>query len=138
MDLIYKIAKKNEIMIVEDACHALGTKFDKNKMVGCCSYSDFSTFSFHPVKTIAMGEGGVITTNNKKNYERLTALRNHGMSSQLSDITNPLAYDPNGIKNPWFYEMHEVGFNYRSSDINCALGLSQLKKLILSYQEEKN
>ena len=64
-----------------------------------------------------------------RKIERLTALRNHGMSSQLSDITNPLAYDPNGIKNPWFYEMHEVGFNYRSSDINCALGLSQLKKV---------
>jgi UDP-4-amino-4,6-dideoxy-N-acetyl-beta-L-altrosamine transaminase len=106
-------------VLVEDAPHALGTtvKFGNSAgTIGDCAYSAMATFSFHPVKTIATGEGGMVTTNDPRLAERLRRLRSHGMIR------------PEG-GDPWWYEMPEVGFNYRLPDILCALGLSQLGKL---------
>ena len=103
------------IKILEDCAHSIGAKIDEIK-AGSSTNSDCSIFSFHPVKHITTGEGGAITTNSKELYEKLLLLRGHGMS-QRSDVA------------PWYYEMIELGFNYRLTDISCALGLSQLKKL---------
>jgi UDP-4-amino-4,6-dideoxy-L-N-acetyl-beta-L-altrosamine transaminase len=103
------------IKILEDCAHSIGATFEKIK-AGSCTNSDISIFSFHPVKHITTGEGGAITTNSKEIYEKLLLLRGHGMS-------------PNHNIAPWHYDMVELGFNYRLSDISCALGLSQLKKL---------
>ncbi len=116
---IYKIAKSNGLVIIEDASHALGARYRGNK-VGSCKHSDMSVFSFHPVKHITTGEGGCITTNSKKYYEKLKALRSHGV------------YRTDHIQRkqgPWYYEMKELGFNYRITDFQCALGMSQLKKI---------
>ena len=103
------------IKILEDNAHSIGATFNNIK-AGNCANSDMSIFSFHPVKHITTGEGGVITTNSKEFYEKLLTLRNHGMI-KTSDMK------------PWEYEMKELGFNYRISDIQCSLGISQLKKL---------
>ncbi len=119
MPIIAEIAGERQIAVVEDACHALGSTYpteNENVSVGSCSHSDMAAFSFHPVKTIAMGEGGAVTTNDKGLAGRIERLRNHGM------VRNPDRMEP------WAYEMAEMGFNYRASDIHCALGLSQLGK----------
>lgn len=108
MKAIHAICKDQNIKIIEDACHALG-----GAGVGACEYSDMATFSFHPVKTIAMGEGGAITTNNPDYHAKMQTLRSHGMIR----------------KDHWKYDMEELGYNYRACDIQCALGVSQLKKL---------
>jgi len=120
MQSIFEIAKNNNLFIVEDAAHAIGSKY-KNTKVGSCQYSDLTIFSFHPVKTITTGEGGAITTNNEQLYKKLLMLRSHGMTK------DPL----NLIKNDgaWYYEMQELGFNYRLTDLQAALGISQLKRL---------
>ena len=112
MEKIKKIAKKHKLAVVEDACHALGAKY-RNKKIGSCQYSDMAIFSFHPVKSITTGEGGAILTNNKKYYEKLLSLRSHGIHK-----------DEKG-KNV----MTELGYNYRMTDIQASLGVSQLKKL---------
>ncbi|MFA6741272.1 MAG: UDP-4-amino-4,6-dideoxy-N-acetyl-beta-L-altrosamine transaminase [Arcobacteraceae bacterium] len=104
-----------KIKILEDCAHSIGAKIDGIK-AGSCANSDCSIFSFHPVKHITTGEGGAITTNSKELYEKLLLLRAHGMTPR-ADIA------------PWQYDMIELGFNYRLTDISCALGLSQLKKL---------
>jgi len=124
MDSLKNIADKNNLWIIEDACHSLGGKWvdesGKIQKVGNCSHSDMSIFSFHPVKQITTGEGGAITTNNKDIYKKLLALRTHGMTK-----------DPNLINENhggWYYEMHELGFNYRMTDLQAALGIEQLKK----------
>jgi len=117
---IKQVAKKQNVFIVEDACHAIGGEY-YNKMIGSCQYSDMTVFSFHPVKNLTTGEGGAITTNNKLFYERLLQLRNHGINRRRNSLSK--------YPGPWYYEMQRLGFNYRISDIHCALGLSQLKKL---------
>lgn len=119
MEEIYDLAKKNGLYVIEDACHAIGSTYKNGSMVGSCQYSDMTVFSFHPVKTITTGEGGAITTNDKKIYERLLLLRSHGITKQNMS-QNP---------GPWYYEMQELGFNFRLSDIQAALGITQLKKL---------
>jgi UDP-4-amino-4,6-dideoxy-N-acetyl-beta-L-altrosamine transaminase len=106
---------KYNIKILEDCAHSIGASFDGVK-AGSCVNSDISTFSFHPVKGFTTGEGGAITTNSKEIYEKLLVLRNHGMKAN-SEIA------------PWHYDMNELGFNYRLTDIACALGISQLKRL---------
>jgi dTDP-4-amino-4,6-dideoxygalactose transaminase len=114
-----KVAAEAGAVLVEDAPHALGAtaRFgDVVETIGDVRHSAMATFSFHPVKTIATGEGGMVTTNNPALAERLRRLRSHGMVR------------PEGA-DPWWYEMPEPGFNYRLPDILCALGLSQLKKL---------
>jgi UDP-4-amino-4,6-dideoxy-L-N-acetyl-beta-L-altrosamine transaminase len=104
-----------KIKILEDCAHSIGATFEGIK-AGSCVNSDISIFSFHPVKHITTGEGGAITTNSKELYEKLLLLRGHGMTPRV-DVA------------PWQYDMIELGFNYRLTDISCTLGLSQLKKL---------
>lgn len=116
MERIHKIAKKHNLFIIEDAAHAIGSDY-KDTKVGSCKYADMTVFSFHPVKTITTGEGGAVTTNNKELYEKLLALRSHGM------------YKDEEMSKNWEYEMRELGFNYRLTDIQAALGVSQIKKL---------
>ncbi|MCP5105094.1 MAG: UDP-4-amino-4,6-dideoxy-N-acetyl-beta-L-altrosamine transaminase [bacterium] len=125
MEIISSIAKEKNIHLVEDASHAVGSKYRNGKMVGSCCYSDMTIFSFHPVKTIATGEGGAITTNDKNLYEKLLLLRNHGITKDAAKfkIDGPHAHGP------WYYEMQELGFNYRITDLQAALGSSQLKKI---------
>jgi dTDP-4-amino-4,6-dideoxygalactose transaminase len=114
----YNIKKQFNCYLIEDACHALGAKylFNKNLLsIGSCKHSDISTFSLHPVKTITSGEGGLITTNNKFFYNRIISFRSHGIDKDKNFH--------------WKYNLSKSGFNYRLSDINSALGLSQLKKI---------
>jgi dTDP-4-amino-4,6-dideoxygalactose transaminase len=123
----YKIKKKFNCYLIEDACHALGSKylFNKNFLpIGSCKHSDISTFSLHPVKTITSGEGGLITTNNKTVYNRILSLRSHGINKDKNFH--------------WKYNLSESGFNYRLSDVNCALGLGQLKKINKFTNYRKN
>jgi len=124
MEALKEIANKNNLWIIEDACHAIGGKWidktGKTQIVGNCSHSDMTIFSFHPVKQITTGEGGTITTNNKDIYEKLLVLRTHGMTKNTD-----LFQENHG---GWYYEMHELGFNYRMTDIQAALGIEQLKK----------
>lgn len=116
MERIYEIAKANRLFVIEDAAHAIGSDY-KGTKVGSCKYSDMTIFSFHPVKTITTGEGGAITTNNEELYKKLLALRSHGM------------YKDGEMAKNWKYEMRDLGFNYRLTDIQAALGITQLKKL---------
>lgn len=114
----FNLKKRLKCFLIEDACHALGSKYYFNKKlisVGSCKHSDISTFSFHPVKTITSGEGGAVLTNNKFFYDRMITLRSHGIIKDSN-------YH-------WKYNLNEGGYNYRLSDINCALGYSQLKKI---------
>lgn len=129
MKSIKSIADKAGAVIIEDAAHALGASYPDGRRVGCCAYSLMTVFSFHPVKSIAAGEGGMITTNDEGLYRRLIRLRSHGIN-KLDDpsLSKDQAYT-NGFKNPWYYEMQELGFHYRLTDIQSALGLSQIKKL---------
>lgn len=129
-----KVARQRNALIVEDACHALGTQYARRdgstSQIGACCDSEFAVFSFHPVKTIAMGEGGAITTADESIARKLRRLRSHGMTRSPHEFQNrDLAFDANGHPNPWYYEMEELGLNYRITDIQCALGLSQLDKL---------
>ncbi len=128
MRRIYNLKKKFKFKIIEDSCHALGGNY-YNYKVGSCKYSDISTFSFHPVKPITTGEGGMITTNNKKIYEKLLVLRSHGIIKTQSKFKNKKNAFDKKIVNRWYYEMITLGYNYRLTDIQSALGLSQLKKL---------
>ncbi len=129
MKSLYDLKKKYNFFLIEDACHALGGTYNSYK-VGSCKYSDISTFSFHPVKPITTAEGGMVTTNNKKLYEKLIIFRNHGMHKKANKFKNKhLAINEDGEVNPWYYEMNDLGYNYRISDIQCALGINQLKKL---------
>lgn len=126
---LYNIAKKNKLFVIEDAAHSFGGKYEDGSMVGSCKYADMTVFSFHPVKTITTGEGGLVTTNSKKIYQKLLLLRNHGVQKEKKYFVNKeLAYTKNSV-NPWYYEMVDLGYNYRINDIQCALGLSQLRKL---------
>jgi len=118
LDEINKIAKKNNLIVIEDACHSLGSEY-KNKKVG--GLSDLNVLSFHPVKHITTGEGGMVLTNNEEFYDKLIRFRTHG-----------IAKDPKKLKKKegdWYYEMQSMGYNYRITDFQCALGISQFKKL---------
>jgi UDP-4-amino-4,6-dideoxy-L-N-acetyl-beta-L-altrosamine transaminase len=125
--LAYIKEKYPYIKILEDASHAIGAKY-KDEKIGDCKYSDITTFSFHPVKNITTGEGGAILTNDDEIYKKALILRNHGIVKENFE-NKDLAYDKKGNLNPWYYEMQMLGFNYRITDIQCALGISQLKKL---------
>jgi UDP-4-amino-4,6-dideoxy-N-acetyl-beta-L-altrosamine transaminase len=131
---IAAVAERHGLAVVEDAAHAIGTSYGPGNQprtpIGDCRFSRMAVFSFHPVKTIAMGEGGAITTNDSLLKERLTRFRSHGMSRDPAALQNrELAFDADGTPNPWYYEMPEPGYHYRATDMQCALGLSQLKKL---------
>ncbi len=124
IERLRKIADKYHLWIIEDSCHAPGAYFyDSNgnkQLVGNGNFSDLQIFSFHPVKHIATGEGGMITTNNKELYDRLLLFRTHGITKDAK-----MMHENHGN---WYYEMHELGYNYRLSDMQCALGISQLKR----------
>jgi UDP-4-amino-4,6-dideoxy-N-acetyl-beta-L-altrosamine transaminase len=128
---LYAFAEGKGLSVIEDACHALGTRYgNAANQVGECAHSLAACFSFHPVKAIAMGEGGAITTNSSVVAERCRRLRNHGMSKVPERFENrELAFSADHSVNPWYYEVDDISFNFRASDINCALGLSQLSKL---------
>jgi UDP-4-amino-4,6-dideoxy-N-acetyl-beta-L-altrosamine transaminase len=128
---LHAFAKERGLAVIEDACHALGTRYSNGAhRVGGCDHALAACFSFHPVKSIAMGEGGAITTNSPTVMQRVRLLRNHGMSKEPSAMVNrDLAFAADGALNPWYYEVAEPSHNFRASDINCALGLSQLRKL---------
>jgi UDP-4-amino-4,6-dideoxy-N-acetyl-beta-L-altrosamine transaminase len=128
---LHKFADERGLVVIEDACHALGTRYGNAAVsVGACKDSLMACFSFHPVKSIAMGEGGAVTTNDRALAEKLKRFRNHGMNRDMTTmVTTELAFD-RGEPNPWYYELpEEPSHNFRASDINCALGLSQLRKL---------
>ena len=111
---------KYKFNLIEDACHSLGGSYSSKKdMVGSCKYSEISVFSFHPVKNITTGEGGMITTNSKKLYQNLKLIRNHGILRKKSN---------NKIYN-WGYKIITTGFNFRITDFQAALGISQLSKV---------
>ncbi len=115
------LAKQYNFLIIEDASHAIGGSY-KNEPVGNCKYSSITVFSFHPVKIITTGEGGIATTNDYLIAEKMAKLRSHGI------VKDPVKFKTKD-KGSWFYEQQLLGFNYRMSDIQAALGLSQLKRL---------
>ncbi len=121
MEEISAIAKKHNLHIIEDAAHAIGSQYADGSYVGNCKYSDMTVFSFHPVKTITTAEGGAVTTNNEKLYQKLLMLRSHGTTKDANQLTKN--------QGPWYYEMQVLGFNYRMTDMQAALGYSQLQKL---------
>jgi len=128
------LARREGWAVIEDSCHAAGTRYDFGEgvsgAVGDGRWSDFTVFSFHPVKTVAMGEGGAITTNDAALAARMASLRNHGTVRTADGFTETAqAFAADGNAHPWYYEMQELGFNYRACDLQCALGLSQLAKL---------
>lgn len=119
---IRSVAKKHNLLMIEDAAHALGSRYRGSK-IGSCDYSDVCIFSFHPIKSITTGEGGAVLTNNKYLYQRLLMFRNHGI------IKKSLKSKDKKLNTGWFYKMQELGFNYRLTDFQSALGLSQLQKI---------
>jgi UDP-4-amino-4,6-dideoxy-N-acetyl-beta-L-altrosamine transaminase len=129
MEAYRALADEFGCWIIEDACHAPGGYFidsnNKRQMCGNGNFADLAIFSFHPVKHIATGEGGMITTNDKALYEKLLLLRTHGITKDVSKHLN----SPHEIaQGPWYYEMQELGYNYRLTDFQAALGISQLTR----------
>jgi len=118
---IRNIARKNKLIVIEDAAHALGAEY-RGKKVGSCNYSDMAILSFHAVKHITTGEGGMVLTNKRDFYEKLLMFRTHGITRDKRRMINK-------NQGQWFYEMQFLGFNYRITDLQCALGLRQLDKL---------
>jgi len=129
MQEIKGIADQAGVAIIEDAAHALGASYPNGQRVGSCAYSLMTIFSFHPVKAIAAGEGGMITTNNETIYRKLLRLRSHGINKLDDPLLLPEQTETNGVRNPWYYEMQELGFHYRITDMQSGLALSQFKKL---------
>lgn len=129
MKVLSEYTKSNGVPVIEDAAHALGASYACGSKVGSCKYSDMTVFSFHPVKSVTTGEGGVITTNNIEIYHRLLQLRSHGINQQSENFLNPLLASTNGVRNPWYYEMQRLGYHYRLTEIQAVLGISQMKKL---------
>ena len=123
-DFFY-LKKKYKIILVNDNCHAFGSKYNNNEDYAI-KYADIVTQSFHPVKQITTGEGGAIITNNKNLYSKAKLLRSHGMIRSGNKNTEP-----------WIYSMNELGYNYRLPDINCALGISQLKKIKIFIKKRR-
>ncbi len=129
MPEIRAIAKKAGAVVIEDASHALGSRLPDGSRVGSCTHSDMTVFSFHPVKAITTGEGGLVTTNDEALYRDLLRLRSHGINKGNDALHDPEHGFTDGIPNPWYYEMQELGFNYRLTEIQATLGSSQMRKL---------
>ncbi|MFT6898248.1 MAG: UDP-4-amino-4,6-dideoxy-N-acetyl-beta-L-altrosamine transaminase [Paraglaciecola sp.] len=121
MQAISAMTRKHNIILIEDAAHALGGCYN-GKPIGNCEYSDMAVFSFHPVKSITTAEGGAVITNDKKLYKRLVLFAKHGITRDPQQL---VAQD----QGDWYYEQQELGYNYRLSDLHAALGISQLRKL---------
>lgn len=121
MPAIAKIAHQNKLKVIEDAAHAIGSCYEDGSRVGNCRYSDLTIFSFHPVKTMTTGEGGAIMTNDEALYRKMLLLRSHGITKDPALLSqNP---------GPWYYEMQALGWHYRLTDIQAALGISQLARI---------
>lgn len=118
---IYKLSKEYGFYVIEDACHAIGSRYNNNN-IGSCKYSDITVFSFHPVKVMTTGEGGMATTNIINLANKMRILRTHGITRDPDLMT----HDPDG---EWYYQQIDLGFNYRMTDIAAALGISQLLRL---------
>jgi len=131
MAAIKAAADKAGARVIEDAAHALGGSYADGSKVGSNAHSDMTVFSFHPVKAVAAGEGGVVTTNDDQLYRRLLRMRSHGINKLDDPFDLPEQAFEDGVQNPWYYEMQELGYHYRITDIQCALALSQLRKLDL-------
>ncbi|MDH5325761.1 MAG: UDP-4-amino-4,6-dideoxy-N-acetyl-beta-L-altrosamine transaminase [Gammaproteobacteria bacterium] len=121
MKEIYSLSKEYGFHVIEDACHALGGKY-LDKPIGSCEFSDIAVFSFHPVKSITTGEGGMAVTNNEQLFDKMCLLRSHGITRDLNIMTE-------SSHGPWYYEQIHLGYNYRMTDIQAALGESQLNRL---------
>lgn len=121
MAVINELAKEFGFKVIEDASHAIGAKY-KGQPVGSCDYSDITVFSFHPVKIITSAEGGMAVTNSKALDKKMKRLRSHGITNQPDEMTEP-------SHGPWYYQQIGLGFNYRMTELQAALGLSQLKQL---------
>jgi UDP-4-amino-4,6-dideoxy-N-acetyl-beta-L-altrosamine transaminase len=121
MKPIHKLSKKYGFKIIEDASHAIGGRY-LDEPIGNCKYCDITVFSFHPVKIITTGEGGMALTNNNRLAKRMSLLRSHGMTRDQGQMVNQEEGD-------WYYEQLELGFNYRMTDVQAALGISQFKKI---------
>ncbi len=134
LEKLHKIAKKNNLWIIQDSCHSPGGYFIDSKgnkqLCGNGNFADFSIFSFHPVKHIACGEGGMITTNNYELYKELMLLRTHGITRDPANL----------IENHggWYYEMQKLGYNYRLTDFQAALGISQLTRANEGLERRKD
>ena len=147
LEAFRKLADEYDLWIIEDACHSPGGFFtDSNKKNQRCGNSNFaylSIFSFHPVKHIACGEGGMITTNDKELYQNLLVLRTHGITKNMNEYTNSIEFacgqesDVNQYPG-WYMEMQSLGFNYRLTDFQAALGLSQLLRADEGIEKRKN
>lgn len=128
MPAIKALADEHGLAVVEDASHAMGATYRDDAgatfKVGACAHCDIATFSFHAIKHICMGEGGVLCTNDDNLAARARAFRSHGMTNNPDDWVSPP--EPNA---PWYYEMQQVGWNYRATDLVCALGRSQLARV---------
>ena len=128
LDQLRNICQKHNLLLIEDAAHSLGTKYD-NKSVG--SIADMTEFSFHPVKTCTAGEGGAITTNNEEFYKKLILFRTHGITRDINSMVGP-------SEGAWYYQQLDLGYNYRMTDIQAALLSSQLDKLDIFAQRRKD
>ena len=121
MKSIYKLSQKYGFKIIEDASHAIGATYNNSK-VGSCKYSDITVLSFHPVKIITTAEGGAALTNNKNLFDKLQLFRSHGITREVDNMKNA----PHG---GWYYEQIDLGFNYRMTELQAALGCSQIKRI---------
>ncbi len=121
MRAIHALSKQYGFRIIEDASHAIGGSY-QNEKIGNCRFSDITVFSFHPVKIVTTGEGGMAVTNDEELVKAMARLRSHGITRYAEDMT----HIPDG---PWYYQQIDLGFNYRMTDFQAALGLSQLKRL---------
>jgi len=129
MSKIKQLSKQYSFYVIEDACHAIGGQYH-NEKIGNCKYSDITIFSFHPVKTITTAEGGAATTNNANLHEKMSLLRSHGISRNQDQMTK-------NMEGAWYYQQLELGYNYRLNDIQAALGISQLERLININKKRK-
>jgi len=130
MASIASLADRYGFAVIEDASHAIGGSY-MDKRVGCCTHSDITVFSFHPVKIITTGEGGIATTNKHHLAQHMADLRSHGITKDSDRFENPAA-------GPWSYEQQNLGFNYRMTDLQAALGLSQLQRLDTVVSERQH
>ncbi len=121
LEAVAEIAKRKGAVVIEDACHALGGEY-RGERIGSCRYSLMTVFSFHPVKPITTGEGGAVLTNSEECYRKLRLFREHGITRESTEFEHP-------SPGPWYYEMQLLGWNYRMTDFQAALGISQLRKL---------
>ena len=129
MQAIHKLAKEYSVHVIEDASHAIGGRY-QDKPIGDCRYSDITIFSFHPVKIITTGEGGVATTQNEELHHKMQMYRSHGITKDPSKFQDK-------TKGSWYYEQQTLGYNYRMTDIQAALGISQFKKLDANVEKRQ-